>query len=521
MSPPNLAPARALTALGALATALLAPAPRASATPAPATVLAGEADAPSPRYVEAGPTALRITATLAGRVELNDAFAVDDAGAELPAGTHVNLLARAGLAWNSYQLASPWILGANLEVDAFSGRVTDAPTAAGASDGAPNSGGSDAAVLRKANVAVSYAGLVTLRAGVDMSHWGLGLVANDGAHGWTPGSAAFTDPRGGDRVLRGQLILRTPGEASVGVALGADKVLGDDVLLAGDSAWQAVAAVFYEAPTLRAGLYSVARAQSSRADRELVVGVADVFASGEVDLGAGLRLTLGAEAAFIFGTSELAASASYETHDVLQAGVVLRAGLEKERFGGVVDFVYASGDEDLDDRLQGAFKADPNFSLGLVLFPYVMAAQTARSAHNAVRPDLSGYPPEDLERLPTRGSVSNTVAVFPRVWVRPARGLEVYGGILVAFADAPPTDPLNTRLAGGEPRNARDRAPGGYLGTELDLGVRYRMLAWGSAIDLGLEGGVLLAGDALRGGHAASSGDDTVGALRALLSWTL
>ncbi|MCB9732136.1 MAG: hypothetical protein H6745_05930 [Deltaproteobacteria bacterium] len=517
------AAARAVIALGALATAV--PAPTVTAAP-PAAVLAGDAEAPAPRYVDAGPTMLQITATLAGRVEANDAFVVAEDGGELDAGTHANLLARAGIAWNSYELAAPWIIAANLEVDAFSGLVTDraavaGPDGANVRDGVPNGADADTAVLRKANVAASYKGIITLRAGVDTSHWGLGLVANDGAHGWAPGSARFTDPRGGDRVLRGQVVLRVPsGGETIGVAIGGDKVLGDDVLLAGDSAWQAVIAAFYEREGLRAGLYSVARTQTTRDDRVLTVGVADVFADAEIDLGDGLVLNLGAEAAVVLGASELAGSAGSPKHDVLQAGAVLRAGLAKERFGGVVDLVYASGDEDLDDDVQGAFKADPNFSLGLVLFPYVVAAQSARSASAAVRPDLSGYAPEDLERLPTRGSVSNTVAVFPRLWVRPAPGLEVYGGALFAFADAAPVDPLNTRLAGGEPRNARDRVPGGYLGTELDLGVRYRMLAWGSAVDLGLEGGVLLVGDALEGGDAASSGD-TVGALRAMLSWTL
>lgn len=55
---------------------------------------------------------------------------------------------------------------------------------------------------------------------------------------------------------------------------------------------------------------------------------------------------------------------------------------------------------------------------------------------------------------------------------------------------------MNTRFAGGAPRNALNGAPGSLLGVGIDLGARYRMLLWGSELTVGVEGAVLLPGDA-------------------------
>ncbi len=112
--------------------------------------------------------------------------------------------------------------------------------------------------------------------------------------------------------------------------------------------------------------------------------------------------------------------------------------------------------------------------------------------------DLVGYAPADLERFPTRGSASNTIAIFPRGYVRPMRGLEVYAGPLMVFAPSVPTDPFNTKMAGGESRNALDGDPSHYLGTEVDLGARFRMLMGGTELTLGVEGGLFIPGAGLQ-----------------------
>ena len=53
-------------------------------------------------------------------------------------------------------------------------------------------------------------------------------------------------------------------------------------------------------------------------------------------------------------------------------------------------------------------------------------------------------------------------------------------------------DPLNTRFNGGIAKNALDGSPGDYLGTELDVGVRQRLLLGGTELTVGVEGAVLM-----------------------------
>ena len=55
-----------------------------------------------------------------------------------------------------------------------------------------------------------------------------------------------------------------------------------------------------------------------------------------------------------------------------------------------------------------------------------------------------------------------------------------------------------TELAGGAPRSSLGGPAGAYLGTEIDVGVRYRALVFGSELTLGAEGGMLSPGNAFR-----------------------
>mgnify|MGYP003308926972 CR=1 FL=1 len=89
------------------------------------------------------------------------------------------------------------------------------------------------------------------------------------------------------------------------------------------------------------------------------------------------------------------------------------------------------------------------------------------------------------------------MAIFPRAWVRPVDGLEIYGGPLIALSDVVYSDAFNSRIAGGDPQNALNVEPGGYYGTELDLGTRWTGIFWGAEVQVGLEGAVFIPGSAL------------------------
>ena len=128
-------------------------------------------------------------------------------------------------------------------------------------------------------------------------------------------------------------------------------------------------------------------------------------------------------------------------------------------------------------------------------------------------------PAQNIDRYATRGGATNTVSLFPRFYVRPVHGLEVYGGPRFAWSAVGYADPLNTRLGGGTPRNTLDGVPGSFYGTEVDAGVRYRALLRGVEWTVGAEGGVLVPGSALR--DAKGNAMDNIYGGRFLLQFRL
>ena len=361
-------------------------------------------------------------------------------------------------------------------------------------------------VIRKANIAIRPVDKLSLRAGLMLSQWGLGLVSNSGAERWEPGSALFTDPRGGDVNLRGMAVLAPLTDSGLAIVGFYDRVYDDDLLLDGDQAWQTGGSVSIGSSQPAdpwGGLYGLYRKQTASDGGVTELSGGDLAARLPVALSDTLGLTVEAEGVVITGQTELGPSTDYPVHDILQLGGALRASLRADRAGGVLDVLYASGDQNLDDGTLNAFRADANYELGLFAYRQVLAGYSGRAVVTASDPDLVGVPSEDLDRVPTRGSATNTVALFPRFWVRPYKDLEVYGGPLLAWTEVPLVDPLNTPLAGGNPSNALGGAPGPYLGTELDLGARWPLAIAASTLTVGAEGGIFLPGSALEGGDVA------------------
>ena len=189
-----------------------------------------------------------------------------------------------------------------------------------------------------------------------------------------------------------------------------------------------------------------------------------------------------------------ALNASLEARVEAQVGEIERMGRLK-RFlpAAVADAVISSGSE----KMLSSHRA----LLGILFCDmrgFTAFCETAEPEETS---------PRDLDRLPTRGSVSNAFAVFPKGYWQPLSGLTVYGGVLMAFGPAAPADPRNTRLAGGDPRNALGGDPTALLGTEFDLGLRYEVKVWQLDLAAGLELGYLLPGGAL----VDAMGDDMNG----------
>jgi hypothetical protein len=228
---------------------------------------------------------------------------------------------------------------------------------------------------------------------------------------------------------------------------------------------------------------------------------------------------VGVEFAYLTGTTTLTTTGSYPRQDVQQLGVLTRNSVDLGGFGFALDGAFASGDRNADDGAQNGFRADPNADMGLLLFRQVLAAQTARGVATASNPQLVGAAVPGLERLPTRGAFTNTLSVFPRAFWQLHEGVELYGGVLLAWSAVPLSDPFNSRLAGGALRNALDGRPGGLLGTEFDVGARARFLLWGSELMVGVEGGLLMPGGSFHTASGQTMGNVTGG--RVMLGYRL
>lgn len=463
-----------------------------------------------------GEMRLEAPISVASRIEGVTDFPIDRRGTSFSNRALDNQI-RVGLRYDSKLELLPLLLLAEYEHDLLTGPAFGRPTIEGT--GLPEDQPATQQ-LRKAWGRISLGPYLHVGGGFTTSHWGLGLVANDGAHAWTPGSADFSDPRGGDRVLRGLVATGPLTDLRLAGSVFFDSVQGDAVLLAGDTARQVGAALIIgrDLP-ISAGAYLVRRTWDEAYGGSTRATVLDFTGAMRTDLGDGLNAALEGELAYIGGDTSFSASADLPLRRIHQVGLALRARLEGETLGSVVDFLYASGDANLDDRSEDAFKPNPNYAMGLILYRQVLAAHSARSVHSASDPNLVGRPASALPRFPTRGSPAGSHAFFPRAIWRPGAGFELYGGPLFAFSTAALIDPLNTTVAGGAPRNGLDGSPGAYLGTELDSGLRYRTLIAGTELTLGIEGGVLFPGSAFR-----TAGGDTMGRVagaRALMSYRL
>ncbi|MBI2376090.1 MAG: hypothetical protein HYV07_19000 [Deltaproteobacteria bacterium] len=408
---------------------------------------------------------------------------------------------RLGMTFDSRLVFVPLLLAAELEGEAQLRALEARSEPEGVGFAEPP----DSELLpRKAWVRASLGPYLHVGGGLMTSAWGLGLLANDGTRSTDP--TQLTDPRGGDRSVRGFIASGPVTDRKLFLSLAFDSVVEDDVLLAGDEATQFVmAAIIGRREPTWAGAYVVHRSLRGVDGDETSAWVIDFSGRYEAHPSDRLKLTVEGEIAGILGTTQLAATVDVPEHAVRQVGGVIRGTLEGRELGCSVDLFFASGDGDLDDDAQTAFKADPRFEEGLLLFRSVLSARTARAAYRANNLELVGEPPEDLERFPTRGSVSNTMALFPRVLYRPSSAFELYGGVLLALAMAPVLDPLETRLSGGSPRafNAQE-ADGRYLGTELDVGFRIRAPYSGGEAALAVEGGTFFPGGALTAGPGVS-----------------
>jgi hypothetical protein len=382
--------------------------------------------------------------------------------------------------------------------------------------GAAGDWADDTAAPSFARLRYAYLDVLTpiglFRVGQQGSHWGLGLVANDGDH-----RRLFGDYRNGTIVERVAFATKPAGEASAFVvAVAADAVVRDAnaTWSDGDRAYQGVLAAYFERDQNFAGVYGVRRwqkvAQGFDPKGDLDVWVIDGAARTAAPIGetGNVFLFAAAEVAGIVGTTNAVRPTTEFDEQKIRSfggaanlGVVRRAYDRKGRsFGSIsvqLDGGYASGDANPYDDTIKRFTFDGNYTVGLVMFPFVMHFMTARAATNAMDPTLVARALPGTRFLPSRGGVFGAQYLNPTIVVRPTPDFDLKGGLVVAVSTSDVVDPyLTTTL--GSARNYR----GGDsalrdLGVELDYGFEWRVqVPPFSTAQIGFQGGVFFPGHA-------------------------
>jgi len=316
-----------------------------------------------------------------------------------------------------------------------------------------------------------------LRMGQMGSSWGMGILANDGS---TP--PPFGVYFGGDIVER--VLFATKPLLKIGkdwikdltVAIAGDLVFDDITakLYEGDIAWQGVFALRWPWKEHLAGFYFVYRNQKSSDDRTLEVYVFD----GHLRLSGMIKDTLQpyaeGEIAHVMGKATMARSVQQlGGHDVRQLGVAGKVGLKwLSSIDIYMEVGYSSGDANTYDGVLRSFTMDPGHRIGLVLFPEVLAWQSARCSEIAASDELTGEDNPGIDLLPTNGGVSGAFYVNPVITVRPVKILEFSAGLIFARTSSYLISPWEQKNTG---------SPAGYLGgsaLKRNLGIEADLAAW-------------------------------------------
>ena len=389
-----------------------------------------------------------------------------------------------------------------------------------------------------------------VRVGQQPSHWGMGIIANDGDH-----PTLFGDYMRGAIVERILFATKPAGrDSKVSVALAGDIVFADRTadIRDDEQAIQGVVAVVWrdrdpdpyrDVAANSIGVYGVVRHQEQEARTPGLPAAAseafdetlDVFALDSAgEFHAKIPGTRGHvfgayEVAYLFGSTDIVRTTEQtrnnEREDVrafgaaVELGFATTAGTGDQRWGdlvGKLEWGWASGDADPNDGTTRRFTMDPNHNVGLILFDEILAWKTARTVAIARDDDLTNRENPGLQFLPSDGGVFGATYLNPTFVGRPVPELDLKAGAVIAQTTADFVDPVQVATT-GRFRNYDGGDPESHdLGIELDAGVEYRLhLDYGLTIQLGAQGGVLFPGSAFDGvdasGNATELGTQYIG----------
>ncbi len=226
------------------------------------------------------------------------------------------------------------------------------------------------------------------------------------------------------------------------------------------------------------------------------------------------EIILAFEGVHIRGDTTYTRTVDRPTFDISQWMFAFQAGRTSDLFDVFLEAGYTSGDSNTEDSVQRRATMHPDHRIGLILFPEVMAWNTARSSSLAQSDELVGRPPPGSDLLPSNGGVSGAAYLFNWWTLRPTSFLDINAGVIWARATADVVDAYRQRSQ-SRSVNYRGGAPGNRgLGLELDASVMLHAdLPFGMGVKGGIEGGVLFPGDAFD--DQTGMGMDTMWLVRA------
>ncbi|NOY94052.1 MAG: hypothetical protein GXP55_22950, partial [Deltaproteobacteria bacterium] len=364
-----------------------------------------------------------------------------------------------------------------------------------------------------------------LRAGLQPSHWGLGLLANAGDE-----APSFGDYVEGDRDLRLLFATRPFGADVPFEAIFAGDLVYDDViarLRSGDRAYQGILALRYrseeEGTKREAGFYGVYRHQAMPVDAgalaanlpadTLDVWALDLYGNWDFAGPSGGRLFAAFEGVAIFGDTTITRSLDRAKEDIRQYLGAIQLGRRGDSLDITFEGGFTSGDSNTEDGVQRRATMNRNHRVGLVLFPQVMAWNTARAATLAASEELGARPAPGSRLLPTNGGLAGAFYLNPHVRYRPTDWLDLRAGMVWGRASSAVVDPYRqraeSRTANYQGGDARQRD----LGLEVDGSVLLSYnLPEGVVLTGGVEGGWFQPGRAFD--DAAGNAMSPVGLVR-------
>jgi len=374
------------------------------------------------------------------------------------------------------------------------------------------------------------------RVGQQPSHWGMGILADDGDH-----PTLFGDYYGGSIVERIAYATKPAGKSSpFTVAIAGDLVFKDATadLTDKDRAFQGVLAAFYgDEHDNTIGFYGVYRHQQREAeslpgitfDETLKVWVFDSAGKFNAKIPGVQGHVFGEyEIAYLLGDTSyvrtLTQAANNEREDIralgaaLRLGAVTTTGSGNDRYGdfaATLEWGWAQGDADPNDGVNHRFRFDPNHNVGLILFDEVLNWKTARAASIAEDNGLLARPAAGSDLLPSNGSVFGATYLYPTVVVRPVRQLDLKLGAVIAQTTADFVDPVRVATGGEYVNYDGGDAKSHDLGVELDGGFEYRLpLDYDMTLQLGAQGGVFFPGNAFADGSGQKIDNQYLGVAR-------